>query len=129
MARQLLLRNRPVLGKVRSSGYGLVSFTNIGFKIKGLNEQGEVMAITVIQNRLWKKRESVVVDQQTFGKKVGLIWKFLGCGHSNLSRPISRGKIGYRSCLKCGALKPFNTDTLMTSGDFYYPPIIKVDLG
>ena len=85
------------------------------------------MAITIIQNRLWKKRESNVFDQKTFGKKVGLLWKMFGCGHEKLSRPISRGKIGYRSCLQCGALKPFDTVTLQTFNDFYYPPVIKAE--
>ncbi len=57
-----------------------------------------------------------------FTTKIGLLGKLFGCGHADLSRPFSHGKIGYRSCLACGAVKKFNTETLETHGAFYYPP-------
>jgi hypothetical protein len=57
-----------------------------------------------------------------FGKKLGILAKLFGCPHKNLSRPFSHGSIGYRTCLKCGARKKFNTETLETFGGFYYPP-------
>lgn len=64
-------------------------------------------------------------DAGLFANKVGLIGKLFGCGHGELSRPFSHGKVGYRSCLKCGAIKQFNLETLETFGGFYYPSIIK----
>jgi hypothetical protein len=64
-------------------------------------------------------------NTELFAKKVGLIGKLFGCGHGELSRPFSQGKIGYRSCLKCGAVKQFNPETLETFGGFYYPSIVK----
>ena len=57
-----------------------------------------------------------------FGKKLGLLAKLFGCSHKSLSRPFSHGGVGYRTCLKCGARKRFNTETLETFGGFYYPP-------
>jgi len=57
-----------------------------------------------------------------FGKKLGLLAKLFGCPHKSLSRPFSHGTVGYRTCLKCGARKKFNPETLETSGGFYYPP-------
>jgi hypothetical protein len=59
---------------------------------------------------------------ELFVTKAGLLSKLFGCGHAELSRPFSKGKIGYRSCLKCGAIKQFNPETLKTFGAFYYPP-------
>ncbi|HXG85294.1 MAG TPA: hypothetical protein VNI84_14835 [Pyrinomonadaceae bacterium] len=64
-------------------------------------------------------------DTELFANKVGLIGKLFGCGHGELSRPFSQGKIGYRSCLKCGAIKQFNLETLETFGGFYYPSIVR----
>lgn len=64
-------------------------------------------------------------DAAIFSNKIGLIGKLFGCGHRELSRPFSQGKIGYRSCLKCGAVRRFNPETLETSGGFYYPSIDK----
>jgi len=61
---------------------------------------------------------------ELFGSKVGLIGKLFGCNHGELSRPFSQGKIGYRSCLKCGAVKQFNPETLETFGGFYYPSVV-----
>lgn len=60
-------------------------------------------------------------DRNKFGGKVGFLTKIFGCGHQNLSRPFSQNNLSYRTCLSCGARKHFNSDTLETSGDFYYP--------
>jgi hypothetical protein len=60
-----------------------------------------------------------------FGKKLGLIAKLFGCAHKSLSRPFSHGGEGYRTCLRCGARKRFNPETLETLGGFYYPPPAK----
>ena len=67
-------------------------------------------------------------DKGVFGKKVGFFSKIFGCGHQDLSRPFSRGKFGYRVCLRCGARKQFNVETLVTFGSFYFAPIEKSDL-
>ncbi len=80
------------------------------------------MATTSIQNYFENNGEKIVVDHVLFGKKVGLLTKFFGCGHSDLSRPFSKGRLGYRTCLRCGARKKFNPETLTTFGGFYYPP-------
>ena len=69
--------------------------------------------------------ESVTTpDNRVFGGKIGFLGKFFGCEHGNLSRPFSQKQVAYRSCLKCGARKQFNTETLETFGTFYYPPVI-----
>ena len=67
-------------------------------------------------------------EQGQLGEKVSLLSKIFGCGHQNLSRPFSNGKIGYRVCLQCGARKGFNTDTLETFGSFYFAPVEKPEL-
>ena len=60
-----------------------------------------------------------------FGKKLGLIAKLFGCAHKSLSRPFSHGGEGYRTCLRCGARKRFNPETMETLRGFYYPPPAK----
>ena len=65
------------------------------------------------------------IDRVVFGQKVGIMTKLFGCWHENISRPFTQGKTAYRSCLKCGARKPFNTETLQTHGQYYFPPIIR----
>lgn len=69
-------------------------------------------------------RRKTKVNKNLFGEKVSLMGKIFGCGHSNVSRPFTKGKNGYRSCLQCGARKQFNPETLETFGDFYYPPVL-----
>ena len=69
-----------------------------------------------------------VIDKGFFGERVGLLSKIFGCGHQNISRPFSNGKIGYRVCLNCGARKQFNPETLETFGSFYFAPVEKSDL-
>ena len=83
---------------------------------------------TLLQNGIrttnTKTVESVTMpDNRVFGDKIGLLGKFFGCEHGDLSRPFSRSQVAYRSCLKCGARKQFNTETLETFGTFYYPPV------
>jgi hypothetical protein len=68
------------------------------------------------------------VDKRVFGEKVGLIGKIFGCWHEEMSRPFSQEKIAYRTCMKCGARKQFNSETLQTHGAFYFPPAVKADL-
>jgi hypothetical protein len=64
-------------------------------------------------------------EQNVFGNKLGLMTTLFGCWHKNVSRPFTQENTAYRSCLDCGARKPFNTKTLKTYGNFYFPPIIK----
>jgi hypothetical protein len=72
---------------------------------------------------LKKEKTKNEIDSFVFGEKLGLITKLFGCWHENISRPFVQGKTAYRSCLKCGARKQFNTETLETHGNFYFPPI------
>lgn len=64
------------------------------------------------------------IDHFVFGQKLSLMAKLFGCWHGNISRPFVQGKTAYRSCLKCGARKQFNPETLETHGNFYFPPIV-----
>jgi hypothetical protein len=68
------------------------------------------------------------INREIFGKKVGFLSKIFGCGHQDLSRPFSNGKFGYRVCLRCGARKQFNAETLETFGNFYFAPAEKPEL-
>ncbi len=61
---------------------------------------------------------------RVFGEKVGLIGKIFGCWHEEMSRPFSQERIAYRTCMKCGARKQFNSETLQTHGAFYFPPLV-----
>lgn len=62
-----------------------------------------------------------------FGRKIPLMAKLFGCRHGGLGRPFANSEIAYRSCLKCGARRQFNPVTLETHGNFYFPPVIKVE--
>jgi len=97
---------------------------------RGKGGKAKYMATTLLLNKFqrlifkkanWKNE----VDRIVFGQKVGLITKLFGCWHDNISRPFTQGKSAYRSCLNCGAMKQFNTETLETHGHYYFPPIIK----
>lgn len=86
------------------------------------------MAEVLVQSRfrtLLNKKRAKRIDKGVFGKKVGVIAKLFGCWHENISRPFVQGKTAYRSCLKCGARKQFNPETLETYGTFYFPPIAR----
>jgi hypothetical protein len=86
------------------------------------------MATALIENNVRNFTNEIIESEKSsgtdlFANKVGLMGKLFGCGHGDLSRPFSQGKIGYRSCLKCGAVKQFNLETLETFGGFYYPAV------
>ena len=72
-----------------------------------------------------KIRDKAPIDEHVFGRKLGLLSRIVGCPHKNVGRPFVEGKTGYRSCLSCGARKPFDTETLKTSSSFYCPPAIR----
>jgi hypothetical protein len=80
-------------------------------------------SLQLIANAKAGQRENI--DSRVFGKKLGLISRIIGCPHKDVGRPFVEGKTGYRSCLGCGARKPFNTETLETSAAFYCPPPIQ----
>lgn len=66
-----------------------------------------------------------LASQQTskeFGEKIGLAVAVFGCWHGKLSRPFSKNRVSYRTCVKCGARKRFDPNTFSTFGAFYYPP-------
>lgn len=89
------------------------------------------MATAILQNRfrtLLNRKRAERADRYVFGQKVGLIAKLFGCWHENLSRPFGNGKAAYRACLKCGARKRFNAETLETYGTFYFPPPVKAPI-
>jgi hypothetical protein len=71
---------------------------------------------------LVEQQREAAPDPKIFGEKFGLAAALFGCWHENLSRPFGQGEKLYRSCLKCGARTPFNTETFETDGRFYYPP-------
>jgi hypothetical protein len=77
----------------------------------------------MIANASFGQRE--LVDEKVFGRKLGFIARLIGCRHRNIGRPFGEGKTAYRSCVSCGARKPFNTQTLETSRVFYCPPVIQ----
>lgn len=85
----------------------------------------QVLLISKFQSLFYKNRGLVKqIDPVVFGEKLTLTTKLFGCRHYNLSRPFSQGVTNYRSCLDCGARKQFNSKTLETHGNFYFPPII-----
>lgn len=67
------------------------------------------------------------LDPKVFGEEFGLAASLFGCWHDNLSRPFGQAQKTYRSCLKCGARTPFDTETFETQGKFYYPPITRAE--
>lgn len=67
-------------------------------------------------------RPNAAAKDRVFGKRIGWIGRLFGCHHSDLSRPFTKGGFSYRACLSCGARKRFDTDTLTTHRNFYYPP-------
>ncbi len=75
------------------------------------------MTVAFIQNLVKVERDS----HKTTDTKVGFLTRIFGCGHQNLSRPFSKGNLGYRTCMGCGARRKFDPETLKTSGNFYYP--------
>jgi len=59
--------------------------------------------------------------------KIGLLTKLFGCRHKDLSRPFTAGRTSYRACTECGARREFNTQSLETSGPFFFPPSVTSD--
>lgn len=74
------------------------------------------------QNRI--AEETIDRTIGAFGERIGLVGKLFGCWHKRLSRPFTNRSASYRACLHCGARKKFDTETLRTTGPFYYPPAV-----
>ncbi len=79
------------------------------------------MELVLEQNR------KLVSSQKSgeFGQKIGLAVALFGCWHGKLSRPFIENRVSYRTCLKCGARKRFDSNTFSTFGAFYYPPTVQ----
>jgi hypothetical protein len=91
-------------------------------RTKEKKNMANTMTLSKLQ-RLISKKSKDEIDQFVFGQKIGLITMLFGCWHGNVSRPFVIGKTSYRSCLKCGARKKFNLETLKTDRRFYLPPV------
>ena len=65
-----------------------------------------------------------VIDRNddSSGKRVGLMASLFGCWHKELSRPFTLKNDSYRVCTDCGARRRFDTKSFKTSGRFYYVP-------
>ena len=62
------------------------------------------------------------VNDEVFGKKLGILTRLFGCQHTNISRPFSVGRTSYRACISCGSRRQFDPETLQTRGAFYAAP-------
>jgi hypothetical protein len=74
---------------------------------------------------IFRKDQNQKANQQPLGEEIGFIAQVFGCWHQRITRPFMEGKTAYRSCLSCGARKPFDPKTRQCYGKFYYPSAIK----
>ena len=49
--------------------------------------------------------------------------RICGCWHRKMSRPFTRGKESYRTCVACGARRRFDLEHFKMFGSFYYAEI------
>ena len=63
-------------------------------------------------------------SDNSLGNKIGLFSKVFGCWHKRLSRPVTRDRVTFRSCIECGARRRFDMERYQTMGPFYYPPTV-----
>lgn len=61
------------------------------------------------------------VNQKIFGRKIGFFVRLFGCWHFKISRPLTIEKETYCVCTNCGARIRFDTETLKTVGNYYFP--------
>jgi hypothetical protein len=66
-------------------------------------------------------------NEHPIGEKIGFFGKLFGCWHKRLSRPVTRNRVTFRSCIDCGARRKFDMERFQTLGPFYYPPTVKAD--
>lgn len=69
----------------------------------------------------------VIESNLSFGEKIGIFGSLFGCRHKRLSRPVTRERETFRSCIECGARRKFDKERFQTMGPFYYPPTVKAD--
>jgi hypothetical protein len=67
-------------------------------------------------------------EDKDFGEKIGMLSAIFGCQHKNLGMPITINGKSYRACIRCGARRHFNTETLETWGSFYSPPRVSEEM-
>ena len=72
--------------------------------------------------------ESGSENEAVLGRELGFMTRLVGCSHGELGRPFKEGKTQYRSCVKCGARRQFNSETFETFGKFYVPPVTTKNL-
>lgn len=63
-------------------------------------------------------------SDNSLGNKIGFFGKVFGCWHKRLSRPVTRDRVTFRSCIECGARRRFDMERYQTMGPFYYPPTV-----
>lgn len=78
--------------------------------------------LTDVSSQIAAASASESINEQVFGKKLGLMTRLFGCQHTNISRPFNLGRTGYRACMSCGARRQFDAETLQTTGAFYAAP-------
>jgi hypothetical protein len=49
--------------------------------------------------------------------------RLFGCRHRNMSPPFTAGEETYRSCMRCGARRLFDTERGRMTGAYYYAPL------
>ena len=86
-----------------------------------------MQAVEVLEQNLIAERYINRTDA-LFGERIGFLGQLFGCWHKRLTRPFTTRRSSYRACLDCGARRHFDTETLTTSGPFYYPPVVKAEI-
>jgi len=78
-----------------------------------------------LKQRFMREHSNETRKSQNVTKEnpVGIIASLFGCQHRQLSRPFSSLNDSYRVCIKCGARRRFNPNTLQTFGRFYFSPV------
>jgi hypothetical protein len=66
-------------------------------------------------------------SEDSIGEQIGFFGKLFGCRHKRMSRPVTRNRFTFRSCIDCGARREFDMERFQTQGPFYYPPTVKAD--
>jgi hypothetical protein len=66
-------------------------------------------------------------SEDPIGEKIGFFGKLFGCWHKRLTRPVTRNRVTFRSCIDCGARRKFDMERFQTMGPFFYPPTVKAE--
>jgi hypothetical protein len=66
-------------------------------------------------------------SEDPIGEKIGFFGSLFGCWHKRMSRPVTRNRVTFRSCIDCGARRKFDVERFQTMGPFYYPPTVKAE--